>query len=211
MIMNNKKSNNSNDHNDKNNHNDKNDNNDYDNDNNNNYNNDDKTIIDRFMITPTNWWSLIMIVAIIIIIIDHHDDLGMVMMIIVVVIIIIIIIIITMSLRDAAAATAATASSGWWRGLFHSVLKIIWIECGQIYSNDYCAYQIYFTYQHTTTIVVKQSRRPWIIGSWYHIGKSRRCIRIFTYIMVVLHMFSTAKTGNSHINRLQSIQCLIVI
>ena len=111
--------------------------------------------------------------------------------------------------------------NGWWRSLFHSVLKIIWIEYGQIYSNDsafkmlvivsYCGYLIYFTYQHTTTIVVKQSRRPWIIGSWYHIGKSRQCIKIFTYIMDVLHMFSTAKTGDSHINRLQSIQCLIVI
>ena len=29
--------------------------------------------------------------------------------------------------------------------------------------------------------------------------------------MDVLHMFSTAKPGDSHINRLQSIQCLIVI
>ena len=28
--------------------------------------------------------------------------------------------------------------------------------------------------------------------------------------MDVLHMFATAKTGDSHINRLQSIQCLIV-
>ena len=107
---------------------------------------------------------------------------------------------------------------GWWWSLFHSI-KFIWIEYGQIYSNDsafkmlviYCGYQIYFTYQHTTTIAVKQSQRPWIIGSWYHIGKSRQCIKIFTYIMDVLHMFSTSKTGDSHINRLQTIQYLIVI
>ena len=58
--------------------------------------------------------------------------------------------------------------------------------------------------------VVKQSRWPWIIGIWYHIGKSRQSIEILTYIMDVLHMFATAKTGDSHINRLQSIQCLIV-
>ena len=109
---------------------------------------------------------------------------------------------------------------GWRRSLFHSI-KIIWIEYGQIYLNDstfkmlvivsYCGYQIYFTHQHTTTIAVKQSQRPWIIGSWYHIGKSRQCIKIFTYIMDILLMFSTSKTGDSHINRLQTIQCLIVI
>ena len=58
--------------------------------------------------------------------------------------------------------------------------------------------------------VVKQSRWPWIIGIWYHIGKSRQSIEILTYIMDVLHMFATAKTGDSHMNRLQSIQCLIV-
>ena len=35
-------------------------------------------------------------------------------------------------------------------------------------------------------------------------------MEILTYIMDVLHMFAIAKTGDSHMNRLQSIQCLIV-
>ena len=224
--MSNKKNNNSNDHNDKINHNDNNHNNNDDDDddiNNNDCKNDDKTIIDRFMITLTNWRSLIMIVVIIIIIIDHHDDLGVVKMIIVVVIIII-----TMPLVDSssssssAAAAAATASSGhWWMvtRLFHLFLNYMnWIR--ETYSNDsafimlvivsYCGQQIYFTYKMQLRFVVKQSRWPWIIGIWYHIGKSRQSIEILTYIMDVLHMFATAKTGDSHMNRLQSIRCLIV-
>ena len=96
---------------------------------------------------------------------------------------------------------------GWWRGFFIMFLNYMnWIR--EKYSNDsafimlvivtYCGKQIYFTYNHATTIVVKQSRWPWIIGIWYHIGKSRQSIKTFTYIMDVLHMFAMAKTGDSH-------------
>ena len=45
---------------------------------------------------------------------------------------------------------------------------------------------------------------------YIYIGKSRQSIEILNYIMDVLHTFATAKTGDSHMNRLQSIQCLIV-
>ena len=225
--MSNKRNNNSNDHNDKINHNDNNhNNNDDDDDNNNNINNndcnnDDKTIIDRFMITLTNkWWSLIMIVVIIIIIIDHHDDLGVVKMIIVVVIIII-----TMPLmihhhqQQQQQQQHRQDIDGWWRGFFILFLNNMnWLR--ETYSNDsafiilvivsYCGQQIYFTHKHATTICSQAIPLTMNHRDLIPYRQIKTKYRILTYIMDVLHMFATAKTGDSHINRLQSIQCLIV-
>ena len=228
--MSNKRNNNSNDHNDKINHNDNNHNNnddDDDDDNNNNINNndcnnDDKTIIDRFMITLTNkWWSLTMIVVIIIIIIDHHDDLGVVKMIIVVVIIII-----TMPLmihhhhqQQQQQQQHRQDIDGWWRGFFILFLNYMnWLR--ETYSNDsafiilvivsYCGQQIYFTHKHATTICsqaipLTMNHRDLI--PYRQIKTKYRNINL--YHGCTAHV-CTAKTGDSHINRLQSIQCLIV-
>ena len=109
-----------------------------------------------------------------------------------------------------------TLHDGWWRGFFFLFLNYMnWIR--ETYSNDSAFIMLVIVdnkfISHTRVqlrFVVKQSRWPWIIGIWYHIGKSRQSIEILTYIMDVLHLFATAKTGDSHMNRLQSIQCLIV-